>query len=140
MTDPDIIDDLFTPTPLSDLPTLEGLGIDRTEEVRQKMAAKGRTSLYYLCKVILGMKDLNVRVHMPMCDYYDSTRGVYLRRLSLMPRTHLKTSLWTVGESILDVVNDPNVRILIIMDTGCNAQLAMVQFQQPFKYTRVFIW
>ena len=140
MTDPDAIEDLFRPTPLSDLPTLEGLGINKTEEARQKMAAKGRTSLYYLCKVILGMKDLNVRVHMPMCDYYDSTRGVYLRRLSLMPRTHLKTSLWTVGESILDVVNDPNVRILIIMDTGRNAQLVMIQIQQHFEHNAVFRW
>lgn len=131
---------VFTPTPLVDLPTLEGMKINQTEEVRQGMAQKGRESLYYLCKVILGMKDLNIRVHMPMCDYYDSTRGVYLRRLSLMPRTHLKTSVWTVGESILDIVNDPNVRILVIMDTGTNAQMVMLQIQQHFEHNEVFRW
>jgi hypothetical protein len=140
MIDADTPEPVYTPTPLSNLPTLEGLKVNRTEEVRQQMAAKGRESLYYLCKVILGYKDLNPRVHMPMCDYYDSTRNVYKRRESLMPRTHYKTTIWTIGESILDVVNNPNVRILMIADTGTNAQRFMLEIQQHFESNPVFRW
>ena len=132
--------DIFTPTPLENLPTLDSIKEDKTEDLRLKMAEMGKKNLYYLCKVILGYTELNPRVHMPMCDYYDSTRGVYLRRTSLMPRSHFKSTIWNIAETILDIVNNPNIRILMIADTGMNAQRFMLEVQQHFKFNPVFQW
>lgn len=133
-------DDLFTNTSPKNLPSLDSLDVPITDSVRLEMADEGRKNLYFLCRIILGYRDLNPRVHMPMCNYYDATRGVYRRRCSLMPRTHYKTTIWTLGESLGDIARDPNVRILMIADTGRNAELFMLECQQHFEYNETFRW
>lgn len=133
-------DDTFSPTDPGALPTLDTLNLPKTEKVRLEMAEFGKENLYFLSKIILGYKDLNPRVHLPMCNYYDATRDIYNRRMSLMPRTHFKTTIWTLCESILDVCNDPNIRILMIADTGRNAELFMLEIQQHFQFNSVFQW
>ena len=109
------------------------------EDLRERMGELGRTSLFFLCKVILGYKDMNAHVHGPMCNFSDQTLS-YLRRLKLMPRTHFKTTVWTIGESIRDIITDPNIRILMIADTSRNAERFLQEVQQHFQFNEVFRW
>jgi len=138
--DVEIPSDEFEPTPIKNLPKLSDLGTTTTEDIRLEMAEMGKKNLYFLCKVILGYTKLNERVHLPMCKFSDQTRGTYLRRMKLMPRTHFKTTIWTISETIQDIVNNPNVRILIVADTGVNATRFMQEIQQHFQYNEVFRW
>jgi len=133
-------EELFAATSPDNLPSLDSLNTPITESVRLEMAEEGSKRLYFLAKVILGYKDLNAKVHLPMCDYYDATRDVYTRRCSLMPRTHYKTTIWTIAESLGDVTRDPNVRILMIADIARNAELFMLECQQHFEHNEVFRW
>lgn len=56
-------------------------------------------SLYYLCKEVLGYKDMVPHVHGPLCDF--ATNPSYGRyRQACLPRSWFKTWVWTVGKSI----------------------------------------
>lgn len=132
-------DGVYQPTEVENLPKLEDLDQPRTEDVRLRLAELGRENLYFLCKVILGYTELNKRVHLPMCAFSDQTRA-YRRRMKLMPRTHFKTTIWTIGETIQDIVRNPNIRILIVADTSTNASRFMQEIQQHFEHNEVFRW
>ncbi len=112
--------------------------VSPTEETRQQMRTLGRENLYYLCKVILGYDKLVPHVHMPMCEFADTVKAN--RRLKLMPRTHFKTTIWTIALSIQDIIKDCNVTILIVADTGTNASRFMREIQQHFEMNELFRW
>lgn len=90
-------------------------------------------SLYYLCKEVLGYKDMVTHVHGYLCDFL--TNPVYGRfRQSTMPRSWFKSWVATVGFSIWLTLPDeeglyteifpykgPNVRILIASNVIDNA-------------------
>ena len=135
-------EDLFEVTDPSGMPSLKDtakLYGSLTEQVRQEIKEAALKSTYFLCKVVLGYSKLNVRVHLPMCEFIDQTEQ-YIRRMMLMPRTHFKTTIWTIGHTIKLVCNDPNVRILMIADTGTNASRFMQEIQQHFEFNEVFRW
>lgn len=108
------------------------------EDTRQQMRELGKNNLYYLCKVILGYDKLVPHVHMPMCEFADTVK--VNRRLKLMPRTHFKTTIWTIALSIQDIIKDCNVTILIVADTGTNASRFMREIQQHFEMNELFRW
>ncbi len=109
-----------------------------SEELRQKMRYLATTSLYYLCKVVLGYNKLVPHVHMPMCVFANTVTA--LRRLKLMPRTHYKTTIWTIALSIQDIIRNCNIAILIVADTGTNASRFMREIQQHFEMNELFRW
>ena len=108
------------------------------EDTRQQMRELGKNNLYYLCKVILGYDKLVPHVHMPMCEFADTVKAN--RRLKLMPRTHFKTTIWTIALTIQDIIKDCNVTILIVADTGTNASRFMREIQQHFEMNELFRW
>ena len=135
-------DQLFEPSEIENLPKLSELKKSRgdlTEKLRLEIRDMALKSTYFLCKVVLGYTKLNTRVHKPMCDFVDQTE-VYTRRMMLMPRTHFKTTIWTIAHAIKLVCNNPNIRILMIADTGTNASRFMQEIQQHFQYNEVFRW
>ena len=136
--------DSYELTDIKEFPTLSEVKPlmqqgETQEDLRERMGELGKSSLFFLCKVILGYKDMNARVHGPMCNFSDQTLS-YLRRLKLMPRTHFKTTVWTIGESIRDIITDPNIRILMIADTSRNAERFLQEVQQHFQFNEVFRW
>ncbi len=135
-------DDLYEPTEIENLPKLKDLEKAQgtlTEQLRLSIRAKALNSTYFLCKVVLGYTKLNQRVHLPMCEFVDQTED-YIRREMLMPRTHFKTTIWTIAHSMKLVCRDPNITILMIADTGTNASRFMQEIQQHFQFNEVFRW
>lgn len=55
-----------------------------------------RHNLYFLCKAILGFKDLSPAFHLPLCFELDTIPDAYARELDLWPRGHLKTHIITI--------------------------------------------
>lgn len=109
-----------------------------SDELREQMRHLARTSLYYLAKVVLGYDKLVPHVHMPMCEFVNTVKAT--RRLKLMPRTHFKTTIWTIALTIQDIIRDCNVTILIVADTSTNASRFMREIQQHFEMNELFRW
>lgn len=75
--------------------------------------ARCKKDLYYLSTEILGYKDVNPELHKEYCDFVSWRTNPAPKKLDLMPREHLKTTLGTVGLSIQEIINDPDITILI---------------------------
>ena len=69
-----------------------------------------KTDLRFLCKEVLGMTDWEELLHNDLAHQLDSPAS---RKLFLMPRGHLKSSIITVGWGLQQVLRDPNIRVLI---------------------------
>lgn len=123
---------------VSDPENLPKKPVEIATDTRENMRKLGRDNLYYLCKVILGYDKLVPHVHMPMCEFANTVK--VHRRLKLMPRTHFKTTIWTIALSIQDILRDCNVTILIVADTGTNASRFMREIQQHFMMNELFRW
>jgi hypothetical protein len=130
-------DGLFQISDPENFPTPEGYSTSSLASLR-KSVLHGRDSLYLLCKVVLGYDKLNERVHLPMCRFVVQTRKPGGRRMMLMPRGHFKTTIWTIADSIQEVCLDPNIRILIVADTGTNASRFMREIQLHFERNELF--
>src|SRR3989304_3853867 len=95
-----------------------------TEAIRQQLRQKCRSSLYFLAKSILGYRDLTPTFHRRLCYEIQSTRSK--RKLLMVPRGHLKTSIATRAFPIWRLIQAPNPpefwgpdeRILLVMSGG----------------------
>jgi hypothetical protein len=106
--------------------------------LRQRIRADAKKSLYFFNKVVLGYNDMVPEVHLPMCKFLETP---YKRKMLLHPRLTLKTTVATIGDSIWNAVTgDPNIRILILSDTGTNAENFGAEISNHFKFNAMFRW
>jgi hypothetical protein len=82
-----------------------------TSEQVQHIREKAQTDLYFLSKGVLGYDQVEIGAHGALCNFM--VREQANRRMVLMPRGHLKTTICTVADSIRLTLCDPNIRILI---------------------------
>jgi predicted phage terminase large subunit-like protein len=98
-----------------------------TPEQKQKWKTarhRARTDLFWLAKEVLGYKDLNERVHRPICDLFvkkDSKRPLpeqdaLKKRLLLDPRGHFKTTL-DECDVVQWLLNFPDIRVNVMTGT-----------------------
>lgn len=120
------------------LRTLGTAPFTSSERTREAIAERGKADLFYLASVILGYRDLTKHTHGPLCRFFD-TCGLK-RRMMFLPRTHYKSSTITIAGSIKDIINDPNVTILIVASTGDNAERFNVEIQRHFMNNQLFQW
>lgn len=79
---------------------------------------KGKENLFVFNKYVLGVEDGKQKLgnfHKELCRFV--TDDIHKKKLILMPRGHLKSTLITIGYSVQRIVKDPNVRILILNAT-----------------------
>lgn len=62
------------------------------------------------------------------------------RKLGLAPRDHLKTSLWTISDSLRLVCKNPNERILLINETQVNACHWLAKIASVVERRPIFRW
>lgn len=87
------------------------------EQKLAEWAHLGRTNTYFMATII-GFKDLSNDLHLRMATWIQRDS---LRKLGLCPRDHLKSSLWTVADTLRIVTADPLERVLIINEVASNA-------------------
>ena len=110
------------------LEEIDGLAASDFEELR--LAA--RKNLYFLCSGILGWPDVSVSAHGAFCRHIQSSPKT--RRLGLMPRAHLKSTIATVGDSIRLALDEPdNARVLIAGETSTLAEKFLGQIKGHFE-------
>lgn len=86
---------------------------ENMEEARLVLRERCKQDLWFLCFHILDMPDIDNSLHHNMCERWEARRE---RKFTLWmtPRFHLKTSLWTRGGTIQELLINPHLRILII--------------------------
>ena len=88
-------------------------------------------------KAVLGFADLTTDCHGAMASWMQRPTK---RKLGLAPRDHLKTSVWTIADTIRCICVDPNSRTLIINETASNAQNWLSRIEGVFERNAVFRW
>jgi predicted phage terminase large subunit-like protein len=75
------------------------------EKLRLKLRHKAQRDLWFFCYHVCGFEDIANPLHMEMCERFQK-RIKKRFSLYLVPRSHLKTTLWTVGATLWEVVQD----------------------------------
>ena len=109
---------------------------DRTEEMRDTLRKRAQSSTYVMAGVI-GFHDITAELHLQMCRWIDRPS---IRKLGLVPRDHLKTSVWTIANSIKRIAENPNIRILLGNETATNSQHFLRRIEAVFERCDLFRW
>lgn len=107
---------------------IDGLTATEIELLRQEALH----NLYFFCEGILGYDQLRSEVHADLCAFlmYDKSR----RRMVLMPRGHLKSTICTMGRSIQVACKDINhTRICIQNAEVKKAEAFLWEIQQHWE-------
>lgn len=110
---------------------------DRAEQIRWDLRNQALSSTYFMAKAVLGFKDLVPGFHGEMCRFIESPAT---RKLGLAPRDHLKTSVWTIADTVRRIAADPNIRILLGNETATNASHFLRRIEAVFERNEVFRW
>jgi hypothetical protein len=87
--------------------------------LKELIADQYRNSLFDLCKGLLGYKDVNWETH---GDIIRALESPTKRKLIVVPRGCLKSSIGVVAYSIWLLLRDPNQRILIDSELYTNSK------------------
>ncbi len=121
---------------------LEHLTSDQIKHLR----IKSKNNLFFLAYGILGFDLLHPVLHRDYCRWFDTTRDTAQFRLSLLPRSHFKSTINTISDTIQVLLPDdlgtslyprnlgPNVRILIAHEIDSKAQQFLSAIRD-FVYT-----
>jgi len=115
----------------------EGDESDRTEDVRLSLREQAQKNTYVMAKAIIGFKDLIPELHGDMCKFI---QGPARRKLGLAPRDHLKTSVWTIADTVRCIAANPDERILIGNETATNASHFLRRIQAVWERSGMFRW
>lgn len=115
----------------------------RTEEVVEEVSAlsedhkdhlrtTAKADLYFMSKGVLGYQDVNLDTHGAFCLFIQAQERK--RRLGLMPRTHLKSTIATIADNVRLGVSDPDeYRSLIGGETATKAQAFLSEIKGHFE-------
>ena len=78
-------------------------------------ALKAVDDLFFLCKTVLGYSLLEEQPHREICKFIETWDK--RKKLTLLPRGSSKTTIGTIAYSIQQILQDPNIRILIASET-----------------------
>ena len=101
-----------------------------------KVKLRAKKDRYFLAKGILGYADVNPFTHGPLCRALeDRSRS---RRMFLMPRGHLKTTLATITDSVGAALENPEeCRILIVNEIEDNAIGFLSEIKAHFETNEI---
>ncbi len=110
---------------------------NKTEIDVKELAAKGKRSLFFFTRAILGFDKLTRDIHRPICK--DLMRLEKHRRMLLMlPRDWYKTTVASIAYPIWRAVNNPEVRVLLVQNTYTNATGKLAAIKQIFEKCDLF--
>jgi phage terminase large subunit-like protein len=111
---------------------VEGMSSQKIEHLR-RVACE---NLYFMAKGVLGHKDVNPGTHGAFCRFFEDDS--WFRRMGLMPRLHLKTTIATESDSIrLACKTGGEARILIANEILGNAQDIVKVIMKHFEEGRM---
>lgn len=85
----------------------------------EAMRRKCKSDLYFFCKAVLNFKDVNWHTHGDMITALEAPTK---RKLIVMPRGTLKSSIGVVAYTLWILINDNNARVLIDSEVFKNSK------------------
>jgi hypothetical protein len=116
-----------------------GTGDAFIEQARETLRRKCRSDPFFYIYWVLGYRDIDTDLHRDMLERWIKRRH-RLYSLWLVPRGHLKTSLWTIGVNMWEVLLDPNCRILLVNAVYSKAQGMMQEIRSHYEINDVHRW
>lgn len=127
---------------------LARIGELRTTWVAQRKGALGevgaqaeferelcKVDLYYLTKYILGYEDMTFHLHKGYAEAQQGL-GAGARELREGPRGSFKSTIWTIGWSVQQILRNPEVTILIISNSDPLASSKLEEIKNHFVNPR----
>jgi len=103
----------------------------------EDLAQRGRDSLFFFTRAILGFDKMTRSIHKPICldlEDYETNK----RMLIMLPRDWYKTTLASISYTVWRAVKDPEVRILLVQNTYTNAVGKLAAIKQIFEKNELF--
>jgi len=119
-----------------DTPPIAPTGDEISTEEFIQLKALARRDLFFFSKGILGYDKMTPRTHRSFCRFFDEPGP--RRRLALMPRSHFKTTIGTIADTMRRVAIDPNIRVLIANATQKNAQGMLTEIKNHILHNERF--
>jgi hypothetical protein len=88
-------------------------------ELYRKLRQRSLDDLYFFSKYVLRYKDMTPSCHKPMCDFISIPS--WKRKLTLQPRAHLKSSIFTIAHSLWSVTREPHRSFLLMHEAESKA-------------------
>ena len=98
---------------------------------------KGRESLFFFARAILGFKDLDPKIHGPLCKALEKHEDI-TRLMVTFPRTWFKSTVCSIAYPIWRAINDPEIRILIVQNSFSNACKKLGAIKSIFEKNKLF--
>lgn len=99
--------------------TIEGLNFKSSATSLEAIRRRATSDLYFFAKGVLGYDWLVPHIHLPICRELEDCET--RRRVIVLPRDWLKTTLCTVSYSIWRSIRNPNIRTLLTQNSATNA-------------------
>jgi len=96
---------------------------------------RGRSSLFFFARAILGFSDFDKNIHKPICDELQKDENK--RVMIVLPRDWFKSSMGSVAYPIWLAVNNPNIRILIVQNSMSNARKKLSSIKQMIENNKL---
>lgn len=104
------------------------------EELDRLKALVAVDDLYYLARDILGYTLVDKQPHESVCSFVQTWNK--RKKMMLLPRGSLKTSIGTIAYSVQQILQNPDVRILIASETLNQAQKFLSEIKGHFESER----
>lgn len=98
------------------------------------------SSLYNFNKYILGYQKMTDEVHKTWEDFLRRNEGPGKYKLILIPRGHFKTTFFTVGAPIWLLLQNPEMRILLVNAKWDNARSFLWEMRQQIDGNEMLHW
>lgn len=113
------------------------MSLELSQEVIDKLAERGRKSLFFFTRAILGFdkvtKSIHIEVTNALMDYVSNKRMKIV-----FPRDWYKTTICSIAYPIWRAINNPEVRILLVQNTYTNAVSKLGAIKQIFEKNQLF--
>ena len=110
----------------------------RLERIRLGLRKRALSETFFFANNICGFDKLIPETHGPLCEFLDTCAAT--RRLIQMPRSHFKSTIVTICHKLKLVLIDPTLRILIVGDTGPNAQKHLAKIKNQVETNQLLRW
>lgn len=126
------LEDVTTYSEEEVLEEIQGLNSDQQAFLKKSC----QSDLYVLSKGVLRYKDVNPDTHGKFCRFFQN--HAKRRRLGLMPRAHLKSTIATIADSLRLGLADPdNARVLIVGETATTARKFLTEIKEHVEKNKL---
>jgi len=111
--------------------------IELDQKTIETLKEKGKKSMFFLARAVLGFHELDVDIHLPICKKLEM-RERYPKLVIQLPRDWFKSTLGSIVYPIWRAINNPDVRIVIVQNTFSNACRKLQAIKQIFEKNKLF--